>query len=76
MIYRNSYYTDVEGHAGYEFFSSKRDAEREFNRRVKEGNCDPVSGGLSNRAEPVEFRATKAGIIRILNSYAGHNNNG
>jgi hypothetical protein len=75
IIYRNSYYSDVDGHAGYEFFPSKQWAEREFDVLVDEGNCAPP-GECAVRAEPLRFEPTRTGILDLLNDVANHNDNG
>jgi hypothetical protein len=65
--------TSKEGHAGYGFFTSRRDAEAE---RVVwegfEGNTD----GNEATVEEIEVVPTRTGIRLALNKYASHFDNG
>ena len=54
---------------GFEFFASKRDAERALSRWQK---IDEGQGSI----EQIEVEATRTSIILALNTYAGHPDNG
>ena len=69
-IYQNSY-TDEEGcHAGYEWFTSKAEANRVWVARHKAGQV--IDGDQSVRALTITIDTRKAGIIRLLNQYASY----
>ena len=69
-IYQNSY-TDEEGmHAGYEWFTSKAEANRVWVARHKAGQV--IDGDQSVRALTITIDTRKAGIIRLLNQHASY----
>jgi len=72
MIYRLSVYSDSMGHEGYQYFSSRRAAQRALSDLVKEG-YDP-DYFLDIEAAPTP--RTKADVIRLLETWAHHPNNG
>ena len=69
-IYQNSY-TDEEGmHAGYEWFTSKAEANRVWVARHKAGEVN--DGDHSVRALTVIIDTRKAGLIHLLNQHASY----
>lgn len=57
---------------GYEYFSSKRAAERDANHWLNQGD------ELEHEADidTIEIKPTKGGILAALNKYATHADNG
>ena len=71
-VYRVHLYSGVEGSQGYRWFSSKADADAAC--RVFLNNWsdkEPVA-----IPEPVTFLPSKKDILRLLNEYAAHEDNG
>lgn len=71
MIYRLSVYADSMGHEGYSYYSSRRAAERALSKLVKEGYD---RDNLKIEQEPTPH--TKTDVIRLLEWWANHPNNG
>jgi len=71
MIYRLSIYSASMGHEGYEYFPSRRAAERARAEAVREGyHPDYVE------IEALPTPKTKKEIIALLTRWASHNDNG
>ncbi len=69
-FYRNSY-TDEDGeHAGYEYFSSKAEADKVWVQRHKYGSV--INGDHSTRAVLFESGNRKSDITCLLNQYASY----
>ena len=58
--------------AGYEFFTSKAKAEA----AMREWTAPPAREDDVAELEEIEIEPTKSGILRALNTYANHENNG
>jgi len=60
--------------AGYEYFTSRREAKRALAvwRRNSPGDVQDQQGDI----EPIEIEPTRAGIVHALNRYANHEDNG
>jgi hypothetical protein len=60
--------------AGYEYFTGKREAESALAtwRRNRPGPDQDHQGTIT----PIEIEPTKPGILRALNRYAAHADNG
>ena len=69
-FYRNSYTTEDGEHAGFEYFSSKAEAERVWVKRHRLGSV--VNGDHSVRALMFESGNRKADIVRTLNAFASY----
>ena len=69
-IYQNSYTDGDFTHAGYEWFTSKAEANRVWVARHRSGSV--IDGDHSIRAVTVTIDPKKAGIIRLLNDYASY----
>ncbi len=75
-LYRNHYYDATEGSYGFAWFSSKAKAVSAWNRDKKlDPNLELDFAGPC-RAEPIEVSPTRAGIIRALNQFGSHADNG
>lgn len=76
-VYRLAKYTDGGTSAGFEFFSSKQEAERERRKHDAERTDEDKRLGLGlGNVDVIEYEATRAGILRLLNQYASHADNG
>ena len=71
-FYKVEFYCEVEGHLGYEFCASKRDAQRTLRER---GGSD-LRPGESESIRAIDIEPTKAGILLALNRLASHPDNG
>jgi hypothetical protein len=69
-IYRVSLSEQVEGHRGYEYFSSKRQADE------KARAFDYETDGNEAIVETIELKLTKKDVLRVLNQYGSHPDNG
>ena len=69
-IYQNSYTNEEGEHAGYEWFTSKAEANRVWVARHRAGEM--IDGDQSVRALTVEVAPRKAGLIRLLNQHASY----
>jgi hypothetical protein len=67
-VYQLSYRDQKEGHQGYGYFTSKAAAKKDATRAKRNG-CETTELVLW-----VEI--SKAGILRALNTYGGHPDNG
>lgn len=76
--------TSFEGHGGFQFFSSKQQAEREVARGLrviqrlqKSKHPEPTLGGcFAEGVEEVNLTPTRKPLIAFLNKYASHPDNG
>lgn len=68
-VYKASYRLADTEHQGYQYFSNRKDAEREQRK-------NNLESGINGQVEEVEFELTKKGIIDLLNSEASHADNG
>jgi len=87
-LYRIHITSSDEGSRGFEWFSSKAEAERAASKYVRENQPEEEKedyyANLGRRVvapdrpeiEPVEFTTTKAGILEMLRVYASHPDNG
>ena len=74
-IYQNSYHCS-DGHKGYTYHASLRDAKRQA-RESKERTKDEGAGAIDDvTTTAIGVTPTKRGIISALNLHAGHNDNG
>jgi hypothetical protein len=76
-LYRVSLRTEGDtgdGHAGYQFYPSKRKAEQ----AAAEWEREQSKGGIEGAAdvEQIHVQTTRRGILYALNRYASHNDNG
>lgn len=70
-LYRNAYLSVENNCGGFSFHPSKAAARREAAERKRDGYppCREI-------AEPVDVTPTKKGILRALNIWGGHPDNG
>lgn len=59
--------------AGYEFFGSRRAADKAAAEWIRSDDSLLEHG---TEIKPIEVEPTKSGILRALNRYASHNDNG
>ena len=71
MIYRVSFGTHSDGHAGYGYYGSLRDARREVAQWRRD---HPDDADTDIRSIPTP--SGKAGWVELLNRWAGHPDNG
>jgi hypothetical protein len=72
-FYRVHYTYDAGVSGGFTYFTSKREAEkhkRELNKAAL------VENGDGGEIEVIEIEPTRGGILRALNLYAAHADNG
>lgn len=69
-IYQNSYTNDEGEHAGFEWFTSKAEANRVWVARHRAGEV--VDGDQSVRALTVEIGTKKLELINFLNAHANY----
>jgi hypothetical protein len=77
-FFRVHLYEGNEGSAGYVFETTLPAARRrvaEFKRSVKERPADR-RGAVDCDIDPIEVEPNKTGILKALNRYAGHPDNG
>ena len=88
-LYRVILHNDMNSSRGYLWHSNMRDAKRALKTfirentadhynmwdRVAEPNFHPLDFSQSG-IEEVEIKTTKLGILKCLDEYAGHPNNG
>lgn len=76
-VYRVARQTDGGVSAGYEFYATKREAKRAVRENNAARSDHDKRGGLSlSTFDVVEFKATRAGILALLNDVASHADNG
>lgn len=78
-IYRVSYDGDPDGHKGYSFFASKAEATKDAKRWERQDQSPGYTKGIGDhrgKIEALDIDPSKRGIIRALNTYAGHCDNG
>jgi len=71
-FYRLHRYAVGDGSHGYQFYTSRADAERSAKEWQSRADLSEPSGEV----DEIEITPTKAGILRALNTYATHANNG
>lgn len=69
-IYQNSYTTSEGEHAGFEWFTSKAEANKTWVARHKAGEV--IDGDKSVRALTVEIGTRKLELINFLNMHANY----
>lgn len=69
-IYRNTYSVEGGSNGGFSFHRSKRDARLAVKAYKTSSEPPHVI------AEPMEVKPGKNGLLRFLNIYASHNDNG
>lgn len=78
-IYRVSHYTVGGESEGFSYYSSRIEAEKQqviANREDREDDLGQIGDEHPGEVEEVEFALTKKGIIRLLNRWGGHADNG
>ena len=77
-VYRIAISIENGSSGGFEFFSSKREAERWRRAQNKEIKKDPEAHRYAELGDPecLEIGARKHEILRFLRAYAGHPDNG
>jgi hypothetical protein len=73
-LYRVDYRINMESR-GFSFHSSERDAWRSIDKAVQNKTADLVEEGGSD-VEAIQIVPTKAGILKALERYAKHPDNG
>lgn len=66
---------DSNGHQGYEFTTSKREAQRIATAFQRDHN-DPEDPDIDTLIEPIIVKPGKIGMFNALNRWAGHPDNG
>lgn len=69
-IYQNSYTTSEGEHAGFEWFTSKAEANKTWVARHRSG--ETIDGDKSVRALTVEIGTRKLELINFLNVHANY----
>lgn len=72
-IYKISYAGDPDGHKGYGFFPSLKAARL---AAAKWDNEETSHGEREATIEALDIPSGKSGVIRALNTHAGHPDNG
>lgn len=72
-FYRVHKYEIIDGSSGSDWFTTKSEATKAANQWHRE-NGDETGGRVD--VDIVEIEPTKAGILRALNLYASHPDNG
>jgi len=77
MIYRVDYYCPCEGSCGFDYVGSLKEAKRRKRNWDKEGDCgytpcDDHDAEIFSKPTP----KSKADMIRLLDHWASHNDNG
>jgi hypothetical protein len=82
-FYRVHYLVDNGSSGGYEFFTSAREAQqakRKHDKALREWNAEHDIGPEHDidkaEIEEIKVKPDKYGILRTLNIYASHPNNG
>lgn len=78
-IYKVSFNGDPDGQKGFEFHSSRRNAEaaaRKWMKQEQTPGFTPDIATHEGEIEVLEITPTKHGIISALNCHAGHPDNG
>ncbi len=70
-LYRLHLHVEMGCSGGFEFFTSRREAERR--KRELDAQNDPVDAA---EIDEIEITPTKSGILAALNRYADHPDNG
>jgi hypothetical protein len=74
-VYRVSRFRDGGESDGFDFYTSRRDAERAVREHAAETE-DMRLAGVGEAIDTFEAPLTKAGLLRFLNHWANHPNNG
>ena len=88
-LYRVAKHDDINGSTGYCWHSNLRDAKKALKTIIRESTADhdkrwdhvaepnfnPMTFDLAG-IEEVDIKATKLGILKFLDKYAGYPNNG
>ena len=72
-VYRNHYYSAMEGSDGYSWHLRRCDALAEWEER---GGDEELDRDMGERATPIEIQVTVEGVIAALNRYGDHPDNG
>jgi hypothetical protein len=87
-IYRIAFECPVEGQQGFAFTSSLSEARKQGNEWVRENKLAAIEReanvitrtgnpeSASFEIETISFKPTKDGILKVLNRYASHFENG
>jgi hypothetical protein len=73
VIYRVGYSNFADSDCGAEFFTARQAAEHAAAAWLKQYADDEFAKAT---IEEIKIELTKDGILRLLNRYAGHPNNG
>lgn len=76
-LYMNRYYRDEC--LGFKFFQNRRKAVQAYNEQDRHHMFDGMARmcpDISEKATPIEFDCTKAGVLDLLNRLAVHPDNG
>lgn len=74
-IYKIAFNGDPDGQKGFDYVSSLREAQKR--KREWDGNSEPGEHLQRNaEIEKLDIDPTKTGILRALNIYGGHPDNG
>lgn len=68
-IYRVSIESHAEGHQGYNYHPSRKEAQKDLRK-------SEAAGHDNSGIEEITLTPTKAGIIAALNRFGGHADNG
>ena len=71
-IYRVTFQTQAEGHAGYGYYGSRRKAEKQVARWKRERAEDDADAEI----EPFPTPVGKEAWIKLLNAWGSHPDNG
>lgn len=77
-IYRNHYISELVGSEGSSFHASKREAKRAAAERGFDKRSMRENAGVDDRCDTsvINVKPTRAEIVRLLNDYAAHPDNG
>jgi hypothetical protein len=70
-VYQVSLIGDGAEHAGYQYFSNQREAQKAVTHWCKDKSVEHDAS-----MEIIDVEITKRGILRLLNRYASHADNG
>ena len=70
-IYLNSYRDDKSEHCGYEYFATKREAEK-----AATDLRSPLTVRWTVKTKTIKVSVTKKGMLAALNKYGNHPDNG
>tara|TARA_R100001082_G_C4357048_1_gene157396 strand:+ start:1298 stop:1537 length:240 start_codon:yes stop_codon:yes gene_type:complete len=77
-FYRNHYRLEDDESIGHQYFTSRQEAEKAWNEMNKTIPLRQKRVWIQNgdRAQSIEFQNTQMGILKMLNAYANHPDNG